>query len=279
MLKYRILFFFVILFKFHSTWAQDTESETPYYKLPTNRSKEEELRSIPNLKPFEIKYYFNLSGNFKKDYYKTSTFTLLSTEPLIELYGSYAITLGQNRNNNWFYEIGYRRYAYEVNNYLYNLNRSPLTFQNKLTATYIPITIKKRVFVIDKVSKNAQINIKAEIDFLLNDKAVNSPVLPLRISQGSPAQQFNYEINNNKNPVIIETGLELKGNITPKFEIGIFSNLIIQKPSLLKNNFKVIYQNGQTETSTTYLNGLSINFGLEIIINSPTYRRFRSISD
>jgi hypothetical protein len=279
MLKYRIFFLWALIFHSHLVWAQDTESETPYYKLPANRSKDEELKSIPNLKPFEITYYFNVSGNFKKDYFKTTSFTLLSTEPLIELSGSYGLTLGQNRNNNWFYEVGYKRYAYEVNTFLYNLNRSPLNFQNKVTATYIPINIKKRIFIIDKVSKNAQINARAEIAFLLTDKVVNTPSFPLRISQGSPAQQFNYEINYQKNSLIFETGLELKGNITKKFETGIFTNLIYQKPSLLSNDFKAIYRTGQTETSNTLLIGLSINFGLEIIINSPTYRRFRSVSE
>jgi hypothetical protein len=260
-------------------FAQDTESETPYYKLPGNRSKDEELRSIPNLEPFEINYYFNLSGNFKKDYFKTNSFTILNTEPLIELSGSYALTLGQNRNNNWFYEVGYRRYTYEVNTYIYNLKRSPLNFLNKVTVNYIPVTLKKRIFIIDKVSKNAQINLKAEVDFMINNKVESSPSINILPSQGSTAQQFSSQINAKKKSFIFETGLELKGNITRKLEVGIFTNLILQKPKLLSNNFKATYQSGQTEISSTFLNGLSINFGIEIIVNSPTYRRFKSISE
>ncbi len=260
-------------------FAQEEETEVPYYKLPTNRTKIEELRSIPNLIPYDITYYINMSGNFKKDYYKTSPFSLLSNDPLIELSGSYGITIGQNRNNKWFYEIGYYRYTYEVNNYIYNLNRSLLSFNNQLMVHYIPLIFKKRLFVIDKVSKNAQINLRTGFDIFLGSTSDNVFFTPPRISQGSPAQQFFYEIDSKNNPLIFETGLELKGNVSKKLEVGIYGNLIFQKPKALSNNFRVIYGNGQEEISNTYLNGLSINFGLEIIINSPTYRSFKSISE
>ena len=277
MVKYLFMYLFVSTLGLNTVFAQEEETETPYYKLPKNRDKVEELRSIPNLIPFDITYYVNLQGNFKKDFYKSSPFTLLSNDPLVELSGSYGITLGQNRNNNWFYEIGYARYAFEINNYVYNLNRSLLSFNNQLTVSYLPITVKKRLLVINKVSKNAQINLRTGIDVFLGSTSKNAAFAPPRISQGSLAQQFFYDINFNKNPILIETGLELKGYVTRKLEVGIYSNFIFQKPKALSNNFKTIYVSGTSETSNTYLNGLSINFGLEIIINSPTYRSFKSI--
>lgn len=275
---YLVLFLIYLLIPKYSK-AQ----EKPYYELPKNRKETSELLSMPNLKSFGIKYYFGVAGGFKKNY---SSF---EKEPTFEIGSNTGLSLyweavfGQNRDYNYFWEIGY------INNPIYlksNLNEInpgpfPLSFLNGQKFHAFPFRLKKRVLVIDKVSKSAFINLGLGLIYQLpsSKQSIENEIIKFRTGRNpldDDITSIEYSLISKNKPISGELMIELRGKVIERFDLSIYLKSIYKPNKQLINSFNINYYDQSSNQSIQYLNNFSFLFGIQAQINSPNFLKYTS---
>ncbi len=257
--------------------------EKPYYELPKNRKETNELLSMPNLKSFGIHYYFGLAGGFKKNYsafQKEPTFEIDSNSGL-NLY--WETVFGQNRDYNYYWEIGYISNPTYLKSNLNEINPGPfpLTFLNGQKFHAIPFRLKKRVLIIDKVAKSAFINLGLGIIYQLpsSKQSIENEIIKFRTGRNplnNDLTSIEYSLISKNKPFSGEFLLEVRGKVIERFDLGLYLKSIYKPSKQLINSFNFNYFDQSSNQSIQYLNNFSFLFGIQAQINSPKFLKYTS---
>lgn len=264
--------FFLILY-LNFSFAQDVE--TPYYQKPPERNEKTNQNAFPNLINFDIKYYLNTDGGIKFDFKKLQNSKFLNSNNTNNLNAWWGVNIGQNRNQNYFYELGYQVHEYELNS-LFDVNRNRLFFFNKMKTHYINARIKKKLFVIDKVARTTQLNAILAYYQPVKSKLENRGFGKIGLSNISDIESFDYKLLGNKNQGLLELGIELEGKLAERFEIGVFAKSRFAFNKKLNNNFIIITKNKETEIIENYIKGVDLTAGMFLRLNSNKYKKYIS---
>lgn len=261
-----------------NTYAQ----ETPYYQLPKNRNRENGIKNLPNLENFDIKFYANLGGGVNSMGSKLINYSSESVNSRKDFGTIWEINVGQCRNDNFYYELGFYQYSYLLSTEFYNINDSsrPLSFTNGSQINSIPFRIKKRVLIIDKVARNAFLNIGLGMgySFLKNYKKGKSDIINFRPSRNplnDDLKELTYSYLYNEKPINLEFLVELRGKPTQQLELSIFLKYLFYPKPLFENKFNLKYNsNLENEVYHKSNNGF-FNFGVQIQYNAPAYYKYK----
>ncbi|MCP9770131.1 hypothetical protein EGI22_19680 [Lacihabitans sp. LS3-19] len=255
--------------------------ETPYYQLLTQRKLNHEIINLPNLNSFSISYFFAVSGGFKKSYPGSTAISPTEIVANSPINGLWEITFGQNRNENWHYEIGVSEMYNNLTTRFTKIGNGSLSFINEEKQYFIPLRVKKKIVTLDRVSRNAFINVGIGAYYLVNKPKIGSEngTLEFTKKRNPSPEDFNtldYEIYKSKFPVTFEFLTELRGKVTERFELSLYFKGIVKSSQNQKNNFQLNYINGNYDSFGNFSKSVSLVFGLQAKLNSPKYFRYKS---
>lgn len=269
----KIFGLFICIHIFFDSVSQ--EIETPYYQTPPNRNESTNQDAFPNLINFDIKYYLNTDGGIKFDFKKLQNSKFLSNSNINNINAWWGVNIGQNRNQNYFYELGYQVHQYELNS-LFIIDRSSLAFYNLMKTQYLTARVKKKIWVIDKVARTAQINGILGYYIPVKSKIENSGKGKLGLLNISEINSFEYMFSGNKTQGLIEVGIELEGKLAERFEIGVFAKSRFSLNKKLSNNFVLVAKNLENENLENYIKGVDFTAGMFLRLNSNKYKKYIS---
>lgn len=256
--------------------------ESPYYQLPKNRKTDAEALSFPNLKPFVIKYYVSVAGGFKKNLtnLKTNDITpnIDTNSPLLL---NWEMAFGQNRNNNYFWEIGlvqnYTKLTTSFKNVF--INRSPLSFTSDINSYYIPLRLKKRLFYFDKVARTTMLNIGTGVIFPIATQKIktNSNDINFNPSRNpSPDEiiRLKYNINPYLSKVGFETQIDLRGKVTERLEVSLYTKYVFVPQNKFYHDILIGNYDGTQKDYKHNLKNSIFQFGVQVQLNSPMFIKY-----
>lgn len=237
----------LITFLFFFTPGLLMAQEEDYYKLPKERRIVDGRITLPNLKTEDVFWYINTSGGMKL---QKSSFTNSYQGQLINvdqglLY--WEATLGMNRHDNWQLELGYLRNPVRLEwRILDRSNRLvPYYFIANINDHGFLATYKRRLFIIDRVTKKTRLNILAgiKVNPLINEEVVQDynirvPTIPGR--QGfQDTLRIQTDFVTQKTSISGVLGLELTGRVADPVEVGLFGKFMIDRNGVLASNIAV----------------------------------------
>jgi hypothetical protein len=264
-----------------SFWHVALSQDTPYYQLPQNRDKNHEKVVMPNLDSFGINYFIATSGGLRKPFMKEINTSPSAATSEVRGTGFWEISVGQIRNDNWIWELGVAEYRAYLNTSFNELSRFPLVFRNDFKQLYVPFRAKKKVWTIDRVGRNAFVNIGIGASYLLVKQKSFSESGSFKFQQ-RPVPEANdytsldYSLRSSKFPLSFEFLTELRGKISERVEISIFAKAFLRNPAHLTNSFTFSYAGGQSSSFEVYEKPMSLIFGLQAKLNSPKYFAYKS---
>jgi hypothetical protein len=253
-----------------------------YYKELGKRSKSFEVENLPNLNSKFSSFYVGISGGFRKPFDEVIANVenfAISTNSMGELV---ELNVGINFNNRYFWETGLRVLKNNLSTYVFESPHNPgFTVGHTNKQIYLPMIVKRRILSLNRVTKNAQMNIGAGGGVLLNTRPSSPSILfaDLQTSLRSPdLQNFFVTLSRSESPIFGEINLEIKGNITEKLEILVFGKGMFRKSHYLGNSFQVQFNGGQVAQSySIFEKSGSLIFGLQFRLNSKKFYRYSSI--
>lgn len=255
--------------------------ETPYYQLPKNRKQNHEMIVMPNLDAFTVTYFLAASTGIRKPFFGQNGISPSAISSEAQASGLWEIALGQNRNDNWIYEFGVAKFNNRLRTSFLELSRAPLVFTNEIEQYYAPFRVKKKILTLDKVSRNAFLNIGLGVSYLINEN--NNPLEEGKISFGQrPTPEprdytsLNFKIASSKQPIAFELLTEIRGKVSERLEISVFGKAVFRNSSYLNNQFSFSYVDGSLKEFATFEKPISIQFGLQAKFNSPKYYQYKS---
>lgn len=265
-------------------WAlMGYSQEDEYYKVPEKRHKSHEIENLPNLDSKFSSFYVGVSGAFKKSY-QASTPDFSSFGSNSNSFNDFLeLNLGINFNNTYFAETGIVRLKNNLVTYVFP---SPIIggwgfgvgTDNK--QYYVPLVVKRRVLSLNRITKNAYINVGFGGGILVGSapKMVHNKVLELNgVLQNPDLSYFNVTLNGSPSPIYGEVSTEIKGNVTERLEILVFVKGLFRKSGYLSNSFEAVYLNGNKAVyHTVSEKGASVVFGLQARFNSRKFYRYSS---
>ncbi len=274
------MYFYMVVFSLVGSQGLFAQ-ETPYYKLPVQRKTNHELITLPNLDSFSISYFLAVSGGFKKSFVGSTNISPTETTALSPINEFWEVSMGQNRNENWHYELGVSVMQSHLSTRFAEIGNGSLSFINEQKQYFIPFRIKKKILTLDKVSRNAFINMGMGTYYLVNRPKIGSEVGTLEFSKkGNPnPEDFNtldYEIHKSKFPIMLEFLTEIRGKVTERIELNLFFKGIIKSSQNQKNDFQLNYINGTHDSFGNFSKNVSLLFGLQAKFNSPKYFKYKS---
>jgi hypothetical protein len=270
---------FVLCFFSLMSYAQEEEG---YYKEFAKRSRSFEIENLPNLDSRFSSFYVGVSGAFRKPYHSVSTNAAdfgVSEHPMGDLA---ELNLGLNFNNNYFVETGLRIMKNNLTTYVYATPHNPgFTIGHTNKQFYLPVIVKKKIMSLNRVTKNAQMNIGAGGGIMLATKPRSRGSLSADLQQSiqSPDLVSYYvTLSQSDSPIYGEVNLEIKGNITERLEILVFTKGMFRQPRYLENSFNVDFNGGRpAQNYSIFEKSGSLIFGLQIRLNSRKFYRYSSV--
>ncbi|MGL4630807.1 MAG: hypothetical protein ACRCVT_06320 [Leadbetterella sp.] len=255
-------------------YAQSEDSS--YYLMPTERTFESDHVTLPSLQAQTNKLYLFGVAGFEKDL-KTSiseSFTPRESRTFIDEF--YELGIGFNKNQKHFFETGYMYYSFT----LHSDQNIGLNFFQKTSLHYIPIRYKYRLFWMEKITKNVQLNLNFGISIPISssnyysrtDSILTNPRLP-------PPLKYKIDYSNAKNPLFFQSGIEIHGKINSHLSLELFWRASLKKSGFLTNNLSIIYFDGKVERNRVTLKSLGFDFGLKLIYNLMKIQKFELKSD
>ncbi|HLO46171.1 MAG TPA: hypothetical protein VK175_17650 [Leadbetterella sp.] len=276
--------FHLVIFLFILTSYTAFSQETPYYQLPQNRNKNHEMVVMPNLEAFTITYFITSSAGLRKPFIQENLQSPSAATSSVQGSGFWEVTFGQNRNDNWILEFGVTRYKGSVRTSFTELSQYPLVFTNQTNQVYVPFRVKKKVWTIDRVSRNAFLNVGVGASYLLIKQKSFSENGEVRFQQrpvpeANDYTSFEYALTSSRFPIAMELLTELRGKVSERLEISIFSKVFLRNAEHLKNAFTFNYVDGTNRNFDVSEKPLSLVFGLQAKLNSPKYYSYKSRVD
>ena len=280
--SFKAMLMWIIMFTF--TTILSFSQETPYYQLPKNRKQNHEMIVMPNLDAFTITYFLSASAGIRKPFIQQNGISPSAASFEAPANGFWEIALGQNRNDNWIYEFGITKSNNRLKTSFLELSRTPLVFTNELEQYYAPFRVKKKILTLDKVSRNAFINIGLGVSYLI--KSNNKPIEEGKITFGQrPIPEprdytsLNFRIASSNQPLAFELLTEVRGKVSERLEISVFGKAFFRNIKYLNNQFSFTYVDSSFKEFGNYEKPISILFGLQAKFNSPKYYQYKSRVD
>lgn len=277
--SFGIRILFINLFTF--TTILSYTQETPYYQLPKNRKQNHEMIVMPNLDAFTVTYFLAASAGIRKPFFGQNGISPSAISSDAQASGFWEIALGQNRNDNWIYEFGVAKFNNHLRTSFLELSRTPLVFTNEIKQYYAPFRVKKKILTLDKVSRNAFINIGLGVLYQINKN--NNQLDEGKISFGQrPIPEprdytsLNYKIASSNQPIAFELLTEIRGKVSERLEISAFGKAVFRNSRYLNNQFSFSYVDASLKEFGTYEKSISLQFGLQAKFNSPKYYQYKS---
>lgn len=255
--------------------------ESPYYQLPQNRKRSHELVTMPNLNTFTLTYFLSASVGIKKSYFTEYQTSPSPVESLSEMEGFWDVTIGQNRNDNWIFELGVAKYNSSLNTNFTALGRNVFPFRNEITQFYLPFRLKKKLVTLDKISRSAFLNLGIGVSYLVKNqkKTVEQGRILFNqrpIPEPRDYTSLDFEMNSSKNPLAFEFLSEIRGKVSERLEITAFGKALFRPDRYLSNQFTFNYVDQTSVSFGVYEKPLAILFGLQARLNSPKYYSYKS---
>ena len=271
----------ILLFSFLVAVIETYAQEEEYYKIPESRRKSHEVENLPHLESRFSSFYVGLSGGMRKPY-NGSTGDFSSFGENKSSMNEWAeLNLGLNMNNRFFVETGVARLKNRFSTYVYGTRSYPafvMGVDNR--QWYIPVVLKKRVLSLNRVTKNAYINLGLGGGVLVATR----PEPPHRFTmdvqkalQSRDLEYFNVTLSQSRSLMYGELSVELKGNITDRLEILVFFKGIFRRPEYISTTFDIEYAGGGPSVQYgVFEKAGSLVFGLQGRFNSRKFYRYTS---
>ncbi len=257
--------------------------EEPYYELPTHRKTRHEIMNMPNLDAKVIKWYISASAGMRPvgSVLENDLDGIMVRRKLINTF--WDVNLGYNMNYNLFYEVGLMQNPVFVSSYFSErISRSiPLVFKEGKNYYSIPLRIKKRVVMLDKLTRMAWVNAGLGIVVspgMRSEKLNGYDINLLRRVNGAIADTVVFRFNSHQQsvPVNFEIMAELGGKVVEQLEISVFAKAMIFPKPVVKSDFSLIYEPDDIRSAAQKSNPVMLQFGLNIKFNYPAVIRYDS---
>lgn len=271
----------ILLFSFLLAVTRAHGQEEEYYKIPENRRKSHEVENLPHLESRFSSFYAGLSGGMRKPY-NGSTAEFGSFGENKSTMSEWAeLNLGLNMNNNFFVETGVTRLKNHFSTYVFGTRSYPafvLGVDNR--QWYIPVVVKKRVLNLNRVTRNAYVNLGVGGGVLVatRPEPPRHYVLDVQAAlQSRDLEYFNVTLSQSRSLMYGEVSAELKGNITDRLEILVFFKGIFRRPEYVSTTFDIGFTGGgPSGQHGVFEKAGALVFGLQGRFNSRKFYRYTS---
>lgn len=271
---------YILLFAFLLAALQAQGQEEEYYKIPENRKEGHEVENLPHLESRFSSFYFGLSGGLRKPYNRSTVGFGSFAENTTSMNEWAELNLGLNMNNNFFVETGVVRLRNQFSTYVFSSPAYPaflLGVRNR--QWYIPVVLKKRVLNLNRITKNAYVNLGLGGGVLVSTR----PAPPRHFTrdiqeslQSRDLDYFNVTLSQSRSLIYGEVSAELKGNVTDRLEILVFFKGIFRRPEYISNTFDIKFAGGSLGQHGVFEKAGSLVFGLQGRFNSRKFYRYTS---
>lgn len=256
--------------------------DEPYFKSYEQRKKSYEVENLPHLQAKFSTVYFGLSEGLTKPRY-------LHSEQFDDFAKNYAtiktreeVNIGFNLDNVHFFESGINRWKNVYNLLIFGTNAYPdfrLSVDNQ--QWFIPVVYKRRIVRLNRVTQNAALNwaVGGGIEVARNPKTKVEWVEDIQSFIKSPyLDHFKVELKQKESKWYIETGPEIRGNVTERLELLVYFKALIRDKDYLSNHFEYQLLNSSSPKQF-YIKELPLSFafGLQARLNSKKFFRYSSI--
>ncbi len=269
---------YILLLLFFPGFLRIQAQEEEYYKVPENRKKSHEVENLPHLSSHFSTFYVGVTGGLRKAYNRSTGDFAGFAENNTSLNEWLELNLGLNMNNDFFVETGVVRLENQFTTHVFASPDWPAFFLGvRNRQWYVPVVLKKRVLHVNRVTKNAYINLGLGGGVLLTTR----PEPPRGYSFDLPVQNpnlnyFNVTLSQSRSPIYGEFSTELKGNVTERLELLVFFKGIFRKPEYLSNTFDISLNGVSPQRYGVFERAGSLVFGLQARFNSRKFYRYTS---
>lgn len=270
----------LFLFSFFLLWFQAQGQEEEYYKIPENRKQSHEIENLPHLASSFSSFYFGLTAALRKPYNGYTESFEGFAENKTSMGEWFELNLGVNMNNNFFVETGVVRLKNHFSTFVFSSPDWPaFLIGTENRQWYVPVVVKKKVLNLNRVTKNAYINLGLGGGI----QVAARPVIPRHYSfdvqksiENPDLEYFNVTLSQSRSLMYGEISAELKGNVTERLEILVFFKGIFRKPEYISNTFDIKPVNGPLGQYGVFERAGSLVFGLQGRFNSRKFYRYTS---
>ena len=258
--------------------------DAPYYQSPQNRKQNHELVVMPNLNTFTTTYFIAASVGIKKSILGEMSGSPAISKTTSESTGMWEITFGQNRNDNWIFEIGLAQYNSNIKTNFSELSRYPIIFTNEAKQLYAPLRVKKKILTLNKISRAAFINVGVGVNYLIKNQKTSNEVGQYKffqrpIPEANDYKTLEFALSTSNQPLVLEFLTEIRGKVSERLELAVFGKAFVRNNKYLKNKFVFNYVDGSSRGFEAYEKPISISFGIQAKFNSPRYYSYKSKVD
>jgi hypothetical protein len=255
--------------------------EEQYYKAIDKRRISHEIENLPNLDSKFTTFYLGASGALRRTFVgQSSGFSDFANHP-VQLRGWLEGIVGFNMNNTYFIETGVVRTRNDFTSHVYATQDYPgfgIGMSNE--QWYIPLTVKRRLLGLNRVTKNAYINVGlgAGLRVHSSPKAFGNYSADINEQIRNPAlESFDVTLVQSDSPIYGEVNVELKGNVTERLEVVVFFKGQLRNSDFLRQKFEIRYNGGRMNRSfEIWENPASLAFGIQARFNSRKYYTYKS---
>lgn len=271
----------IILLTFFNSFASFAQEE-PYYKDLSNRNRDD-LRFLPNLDTKKTRLYFTgeLAFRFLNSKVSSESSTRYETNAVNSL--NYGGTVGVNFSDNWYFDLGIDANPMGMQTIL-NASISgqrPIRIATGQDFTAYGLTVRKKVWQIDKVTNNAAMLITAGLKLApaLNNNVIEDRLIRLGVNSvnGSRPDTANYRIitRSDKLVPIPQLGFEISGKVVEQVEIGLFTKMSFMPDGILTNDLIFRINSDPNVLSRQAIGKFTLDFGVIVrwnLINWVNYK-------
>lgn len=249
-LKVKIYHFFLLVYFISFVCNAQTEE---YYITPSKRThKNADITSTayPNLETQKNYFYIDGKGITYKNYalFETSDERFLFQENLRHIIPEF--TAGVNFNDKFQVDVFYQKWVIAPNFTATYDNRNILRFTNAQDQNNLGIRYKKKLFLLDKITKSTYIFGALGIRYNLNHQGgiLGDEALVINLGSRNMPNLINldYTLQSNNKPFSGEIGIELRNRIAPPVEVALHSYLILTPKGIQETSVDIY--NGPAST-------------------------------
>lgn len=278
MLERVVTIILLIFISFLGVKAQDE----PYYKDLPNRNRDD-MKFLPNLETSKTRLYLSgeLAFRFLNSSINSESSTRYESNNVNAL--NYGGTIGVNFRDNWYFDLGIDTNPLIMQTILNSSasGRRSITIGTGNDFTAYSLTIRKKVWQIDKVTKNAALLVTAGVRFVpaLYNRVIEDRVIRLSVNSfnSSRADTAIYRIvtRSDKLLPVPQLGFEVSGKVVEQVEIGLYSKLSYLPKGILTNDLTFRLNSEPSMVSSQEIGRVGIDFGVLIrwnLINWVNYK-------
>jgi hypothetical protein len=270
MISRNIIFQFTILLLGLSSYA--LAQETPYYARPSQRKLTNNTIALPNLKTEKVYWYINVNPSFRWTGQRFDNNLNDRITTIQQTSTNWDASFGINRDDKWQVELGYIKMPHTIQWQLIEKDsrRGVFPFSIKEDeATYLA-RFKKRLWILDKVTKNTRLNLTAGLLITPTRKTkvleeLNAKI-PTQLFQNRYQDTLFLETNFKQKsaPLSGEIGFELINRLADPIEIGLFAKYIFSPKGILSSDISLYNYQKEPENTKIVLNGIDFLVGVSL---------------